>query len=110
MSKQDQELYRPLPNFLKIRDSKIEGQGLFTTSRIIKETCLGVSHVQAHMLIEELCPKKIFRTPLGGFINHSETPNCEKIRKKDSNVWLLYTLKEIEPEEELTLKYTFYTV
>jgi SET domain-containing protein len=62
----------------------------------------------------------IIRTPLGGFINHSDEPNCEKVKLRftsedkqpayNFNKWNLVTIKDIKEGEELTLKYTFYDV
>ena len=63
----------------------------------------------------------IFRTPLGGFINHSDEPNCEKVELRMTNQdtpgivfdykkWNLVTLKDIKKGKELTLKYTFYNI
>ena len=65
---------------------------------------LGISHLKVG--------DKLFRTPLGGFINHSDTPNCNKImvRVNDSKVWHLITLDNIKEGEELTLEYTFYKI
>ena len=51
------------------------------------------------------------RTPLGGFINHSETPNCELIEDdEDDDYKKLKTTKKIEAGEELTLKYSLYAI
>ena len=50
--------------------------------------------------------KDIFRTPLGGFLNHSDEPNCKRI--ESNNKWYLETTKDINKNEELTLKYTMY--
>ena len=61
--------YKALPDSLHIRDSQIAGQGIFAKEDIPADTVLGLSHI----LLEE-----IFRTPLGGFINHSDDPNCVK--------------------------------
>jgi len=61
----------------------------------------------------------MFRTPLGGFINHSDTPNVVKVEmlmtdegkiKFDYKKWNLLTLRDIKKGEELTVKYTFYHV
>ena len=58
----------------------------------------------------------IFRTPLGGFINHSNTANCAKVEllmKNDSfdyKKWNLITTENIKEGEELTTQYTFYKV
>jgi SET domain-containing protein len=45
----------------------------------------------------------IIRTPLGGFINHSETPNC--IIEKEEDIWYLETTDDITDNEELTVRY-----
>ena len=46
------------------------------------------------------------RTPLGGFINHSQKPNCKKIVFEDETH--LKAIRKIKKGEELTLKYTLY--
>ena len=91
--------YRPLPESLTIKPSSIEGLGLFATQTIPKNTDLGMIHFSYGELI--------IRTPLGGFINHSEKPNCKKLDLEDE--WHLKTTKEIKKDQELTLKYTLYT-
>ena len=58
----------------------------------------------------------LFRTPLGGFINHANDPNCAKVEllmKNDSfdyKKWNLITLKDVKKGEELTVRYTFYDI
>jgi len=47
----------------------------------------------------------LLRTPLGGFINHSDRPNCEIQGRMTRH---LYTLQDIEAGTELTVKYTMY--
>jgi len=94
------EQYKPLPDGLRIDESTIEGQGLFTTKKFDKMDDLGISHIQVG--------RELYRTPLGGFINHSEKPNCQKIEV--DNKWYLQTLRDIKKGEEITLKYTFYKV
>ena len=91
--------YRPLPESLTIKPSSIDGLGLFATQTIPKNTDLGTIHFSYGDLI--------IRTPLGGFINHSDKPNCKKLDLEDE--WHLKTIKEIKKNEELTLKYTLYT-
>ena len=98
------ENYRPLPDSLTIKESKIEGLGLFALEPIAKGTNLGITHVDHDGLLN--LEKDLIRTPLGGFINHSEKPNCEL-------VWMhfgykLWTLEDIKKGEELTLKYKMY--
>jgi|TARA_R110002020_G_scaffold152449_1_gene330286 hypothetical protein len=103
MDKED--TYRPLPNNMTIQPSKIDGLGLFTLKAIKDlETSIGVTHV----FYEEV--GTVFRTPLGGFINHSETPNCEVKRLHGTIVNHLFPIKPIKAGEEITLKYTMYSV
>ena len=90
--------YKPLPDTLTIKPSSIEGLGLFAVKTIPKNTDLGMIHFSYGELL--------IRTPLGGFINHSNKPNCKKLDLEDE--WHLKTTKEIKAGEELTLKYTLY--
>jgi SET domain-containing protein len=94
-------MYRPLPPYLTIKQSKINGLGLFAVEQIKKSTNIGISHVaDIHF------QNGYIRTPLGGFINHSNTPNC-KISKEGRLISII-TLTDIKEGQELTLKYTFY--
>ena len=106
-------MYNPLPHGLFIDESSIEGQGLYTNEKLIGGTNLGISHIELG--------KMIVRTPLGGFVNHSETPNCVKVESQtrqrvtplydhDFTKWELVTLRDIEEGDELTLRYTFYKI
>jgi len=97
-------MYKPLPDSLTIKPSKIDGLGLFAIKTIPKNTDLGM----IHFCYGEL----LIRTPLGGFINHSEQPNCKKINLgvEFNDEWHLKTIKPIEPNDELTLTYTFYKI
>ena len=94
--------YKPLPENLYINKSKIEGYGIFANDNLKKDLDLGTTHIKVPMIIG------LIRTPLGGFINHSDKPNCQKIEV--DNKWYLQTLRDIKKGEELTLKYTFYKV
>ena len=95
--------YKPLPDGLIIKDSAIEGQGVFTTSDLSVGCNLGESHYRVD--------DKLIRTPLGGFINHSEEPNCHRTQirlKPGFDKWIITVIKNIAAGEELTLKYTMY--
>ena len=92
--------YKPLPNYLTISISGINGLGLFALEDIPKGTEIGITH---HHLWEE-----VVRTALGGFINHSNHPNCKLERIISTSV--LYTTLPIKKGEEITLKYTMYKV
>ena len=91
--------YKALPDALHIGDSQVAGQGIFATEDIPVDTELGLSHI----LLEE-----IIRTPLGGFINHSDDPNC--VKYPVDNKYYIKTIRPIKAGEELFLKYTFYSV
>ena len=67
-------MYRPLPNELTIKNSKIEGLGLFATIKIKKNSFIGLTHIR-----DEMFEGKYIRTPLGGFYNHSKEPNIMKM-------------------------------
>ncbi len=87
--------YRPLPEGLTIKDSKIDGVGLTTTNHIPAGTTLGITH---HYTISNT-----IRTPLGGFINHSDTPNCYITVGEQHNI--LHAVTNIGAGEELTVCY-----
>ena len=67
-------MYRPLPNELTIKNSKIEGLGLFATIKIKKNSFIGLTHIR-----DEMFEGKYIRTPLGGFYNHSKESNIMKM-------------------------------
>ena len=95
--------YHPLPTGLVVTDSGISGQGLFTNRRLVAGTELGISHYRID--------GEYIRTPLGGFINHAEKPNCERSQiriRPGFDKWNLVVVEDIEEGEELTLKYKMY--
>ena len=104
----DKNLYQPLPKNecikLTIEKSKIEGLGLFTQLFVPRGVKFGVSHIKIK--------DELIRTPLGGFINHSDNPNCKKIPLQDENYikYNLVAIKDITGGDELTVKYTFYDI
>ena len=103
-------MYKPLPDSLTIQQSGINGLGLFAKEGIAQGTNLGMSHLKLG--------EKIFRTPLGGFINHANVANVVKVElrmvdeelKENYKKWNLITLRDIKEGEELTIRYTFYHV
>ena len=97
--------YQPLPDSLHIGESKIHGQGLVASENIPMGTDLGISHYRKG--------NDVIRTPLGGFINHSEDPSAtrKQIRIEPYwDKWNVTTIKDIKKGEEITLKYTMYRV
>ena len=104
-------MYRPLPESLTIKQSGINGLGLFAKEGIAQGTNLGMSHLKLN--------GNMVRTPLGGFINHSDDANVVKVElrmtyengiKVNYKKWNLVTLRDIKKGEELTVRYTFYNV
>jgi SET domain-containing protein len=91
-------MYKPLPDELTIKKSPISGLGLFACKAIPAGSDLGITHIVNHDIYMH-----IIRTPLGGFINHSETPNC--IIEKEEDIWYLETTDDITDNEELTVRY-----
>ena len=67
-------MYRPLPKELTIKNSVIEGLGLFVTANIKANTFIGVTHIR-----DEQFENKYIRTPLGGFYNHSNNPTVMRL-------------------------------
>lgn len=95
--------YLPLPEYLTIKNSEIHGLGLYATQKIEAGVNLGITHVKDSRPQFE---GGYIRTPLGGFFNHSENPNCEVI--SDDEFIYIKTLIEIEPGVEITCFYTLY--
>ena len=95
-------MYKPLPDSLTLRKSTINGLGVFACKAIPKDVDLGITHI-FKLEFAYYFPQSVMRTPLGGFLNHSETPNC-MIEKEDS-IWYLLTLQDIQCDTELTIKY-----
>ena len=104
-------MYKPLPESVTIKQSGINGLGLFAEQAIKVGTNLGMSHIKLN--------GNIVRTPLGGFINHANEPNVVKVEllmtdqskiKFDYKKWNLITLRDIKKGEEITLRYTFYNI
>ena len=106
-------MYKPLPDSVTIKSSSIHELGLFAKEGIGQGTNLGMSHLKIG--------DTIFRTPLGGFINHSNDANCVKAEmrmteedtkghKYDYKKWNLITSQDVKKGDELTVRYTFYNV
>ena len=93
--------WRPLPDFLTISKSTIEGLGLITTKDLPIGTDLGMTHIY-----DKRFQDGYIRLPLGAFINHAKQSNC--VRTQVNNKWYLKTTKDIMPNDELTLTYSLY--
>jgi hypothetical protein len=98
-------MYRPLPDGLTIKESGVQGLGLFATQDIEAWTILGIVHV-----LNKNFPHGSIRTALGAFYNHSDDPNCKNVKGfwHQLPVKYLQTIKQIKAGDELTAKYTLY--
>jgi len=98
--------WRPLPGSLTIKESKIEGLGIFATKEIKEGSDLGISHVY-----DDRFPDGYIRLPIGAFINHHEMPNCKAIVSESDPLLgklkhiRITSIKDIEKDEEITLDY-----
>ena len=98
------DMYKPLPSYLAIGPSDIQGAGIFAKEDLPADMIIGITHVY-----DSDFENDYIRTPLGGFINHSENPNCV-VFEDDDNIYhkKLKTIKRVEMGQELTLKYDWY--
>ena len=96
--------YRPLPDYLTVENSPIQGLGLFARESINKGVMIGKIHVP-----DPNQEGEYIRTPLGGFGNHSDEPNCSKILMEDGS-WRIFANRDIVGGEELTWSYTLYEI
>ena len=87
-------MYRPLPDGLTIKSSPIEGLGLFATTEIKANSFIGVTHIR-----DEQFENKYIRTPLGGFYNHSNSPNV--IRMVSDTLPKLKFGDVVDPKKEI---------
>mgnify|MGYP001165373817 CR=1 FL=1 len=95
--------YKPLPNYLTIKQSKVHGLGLFATEDLPVGLHIGITHVK-----DDRFEDGYIRTPLGGFFNHSEQPNVKAMPKDDYII--LVVLKDIKAGEELVANYWLYKI
>ncbi len=98
--------WRPLPDFLTIRESKIEGLGVFAIKPLKEGTDLGMTHI-----FDPRFQDQYIRLPLGAFINHHEIPNCKAVFFEEDPVLgeikhiRIKAISDIQKGEEITIKY-----
>tara|TARA_B100001094_G_C17612288_1_gene521814 strand:+ start:176 stop:544 length:369 start_codon:yes stop_codon:yes gene_type:complete len=96
--------YNPLPSYLTIKKSSVHGLGVFATKRILKGQFIGTTHYISNK-------GSLLRTPLGGFYNHSETPNVtarlapSSYKQHGMRFIDMKAAKDISAGEELTANY-----
>ena len=94
--------YNPLPDEVCIKESPIDGHGIFAAQDIEENKDLGSTHIKVPMILTYI------RTPLGGFINHSDESNCFLDCTQDWDDYLVFniiTKRSIAKGEELLLDY-----
>lgn len=100
-------MYRPLPRELTINKSEIDGLGLFAVEEINSGIELGITHIK-----DSKWKDGLIRLPLGGFYNHSETPNIETFEVYNetykTDVLMIRTIRKIKAGEELVAEYKTY--
>ena len=98
-------MYKPLPDGLTIKNSNVQGLGLFATKDFDADVVLGIVHV-----LNKNFQHGSIRTALGAFYNHSENQNCKNVAGfwHQIPVKYLVTLRAIKSGEELTAQYTLY--
>jgi|TARA_B110000908_G_scaffold41877_1_gene50870 hypothetical protein len=92
--------WRPLPSCVTIKESTIDGLGLFAVEDIPLGTDLGLMRFMYH--------GTLIRTALGSFPNHCEEPNCvniSRINEHGDEEYTLVTAQDIKIKDELTLCY-----
>ncbi|MGZ6004790.1 MAG: SET domain-containing protein-lysine N-methyltransferase [Candidatus Saccharimonadales bacterium] len=88
----------PIPHCITVDKSNIHGLGLIAVEDIEPGTDLGITHI-----LNPDYEDGLIRTPLGGFLNHSDSPNCQY--KENGNNLRLITIKKINKGEEITVSY-----
>ena len=78
---------------------------MFATKRIEALVNLGLTHIK-----DKKAENGYWRTPLGGFVNHSDYANCYKEENRFTQNLFIKTNRVIEEGEELTVKYTLYEI
>lgn len=92
--------YKPLPPEVTVGQSPIEGLGIIAETDIPKGFILGITHVYDD---SGNFRDNLIRTPLGGFLNHSEEPNAEI--KDYGDYRMLFVIVDINEGQEVTVDY-----
>ena len=96
-----QEEYRPMPDWMTIKESPIQGVGVF-----VKDLHVVSSQWEAERLTHKRTPEgTIDRLNYGGYINHSSNPNA-RIAFDDKGHGRLVLLRSLYGGEEVTVDYS----
>ena len=98
---------------MEVRNTEESGHGLYATIDIPAGSYLGVSHVALTVEQEKLLRRNYVRTPIGGLINHNDTPNCVLVRHPHDErperlglVTHMWSVVPIKKGSEMTCFYT----
>jgi hypothetical protein len=113
----------------EVRDSAIQGCGVYATRRIRKGTwivqytgevitnaeadrryddaTMDRHHTFLFIIDEERCIDATHHGSDARFINHSCEPNCEAVQDEDDHEIWIVAARDIAPEEELTYDYGY---
>jgi SET domain-containing protein len=80
-----------------ISESKIHGVGIFASKTFPPNSFIDVA----------INNKDIITKPFGSTINHSWTPTARLIYSKGTRTYDIYTIKQLNKGEEVTVDYTF---
>jgi SET domain-containing protein len=111
-----------IKNYLNIKNIEGKGRGVFTTEKINKETIIEeapvivMNHDDKVLVDQTLLHDYIFDwgndkdkccVALGfvSIYNHSYSSNCEYFMDFEEDTIQIRTVREIQPEEELTINY-----
>ena len=102
--------YRPLPSCIEVRRMESIGKGqhgLFALENIPAGSHLGVTSLDLNKEQRKLVQLECLRTPLGGFVNHSEKPNAVLVREPAfyGPLLIMWSVKPIKIGEEITAFY-----
>ena len=92
--------YKPLPDYLAMGPSDIHGAGVFAKEDVPADIIVGITHIYDPNFQHDY-----IRTPLGGFINHSESPNCYISTDKGDRT--IHTVIPVKKGAELSVYYRF---
>ena len=99
--------YRPLPPCLEVRKSSSDGHGLYAIENIPAGSHLGITELDLTEQQKKLVQLDCLRTPLGGFVNHSENPNAVIVREPAffGPLSVMWSVKPIKIKEQVTVFY-----
>ncbi len=119
-AKKETKTYRPLPSCLTIKESNIEGLGLFASKDIYlldvrdpKDWCSHINLNYEHYSGDAV--NELIRSGLGAYVNQSKFPNCtirEFFAHTNSSLgfsiqkYYLRPLRDIKEGEEILVDYT----